>query len=61
MRGKIAFVRRSSRGYDQLRIGNASSRSRGSRLILQRRALSGAELGITHLAYVVAGPRPDQR
>jgi len=57
MRGEIAFVRR-SRGYDQLRIGNASSRSRGSRLILQRRALVGAELGITHIAYVVAAPGP---
>ena len=57
MRGEIAFIRR-SRGYDQLRIGNASSRSRGSRLILQRRSLAGAELGVGHIAYVVAVPGP---
>jgi hypothetical protein len=57
MRGEIAFIRRDG-GYDQLRIGNTTSGSKGSRLIVKHRSMVHAELGITHVAYVVTGPGP---
>ena len=57
MRGQIAFIRR-DRGYDQLRIGNTTAASKGSRLIVRKRAIVHAELGTTHVAYVVTGPGP---
>jgi hypothetical protein len=57
MRGEIAFIRR-DRGYDQLRIGDTGSRSRGSRLVVKHRSIVNAELSITHVAYVVTGPGP---
>ena len=57
MRGEIAFIRR-ERGYDQLRIGDSGSSSKGSRLIVKHRSIVHAELSITHVAYVVTGPGP---
>jgi hypothetical protein len=57
MRGEIAFIRRDG-GFDQLRIGNTSTASKGSRLTVKRRAIVSAELAITHVAYVVTGPGP---
>ena len=57
MRGEIAFIRR-DRGFDQLRIGNTSGASKGSRLIVKQRSIVHAELGTTHVAYVVTGPGP---
>jgi hypothetical protein len=57
MRGEIAFIRR-DHGFDQLRIGNTSSASPGSRLIVKQRSIVNAELSITHVAYVVTGPGP---
>jgi hypothetical protein len=50
-RGEIAFIRR-ERGYDQLRIGNTTTGSKGSRLLVKRRSIISAELGITQVAYV---------
>jgi hypothetical protein len=50
-RGEIAFIRR-DHGYDQLRIGNTTSGSSGSRMIVKKRSILSAELGITHIAYV---------
>ena len=57
MRGEIAFIRRDG-GFDQLRIGNTSAASKGSRLIVKKRAIVHAELSITHVAYTVTGPGP---
>jgi len=57
MRGEIAFIRR-DRGFDQLRIGNTGSASKGSRLIVKKRSVVNAELSPTHVAYVVTGPGP---
>ena len=57
MRGEIAFIRR-DRGYDQLRIGNTTGASKGSRLVVKQRSIVHAELGPTHVAYVVTGPGP---
>jgi hypothetical protein len=50
-RGEIAFIRREG-GYDQLRIGNTTSGSSGSRFLVKKRTILSAELGITHIAYV---------
>jgi hypothetical protein len=55
MRGEIAFIRR-DRGYDQLRIGNTTGASKGSRLLVRRRSILSAELGFSHVAYVVSVP-----
>ena len=55
MRGEIAFIRR-ERGYDQLRIGNTTAASRGSRLIVKQRSILSAELGFSHVAYVRSVP-----
>jgi hypothetical protein len=57
MRGEIAFIRRDG-GFDQLRIGNTSSASKGSKLIVKQRSIVSAELSITHVAYIVTGPGP---
>ena len=57
MRGEIAFIRR-DRGIDQLRIGNTSSASKGSRLLVKHRSIVNAELSIAHVAYTVTGPGP---
>jgi hypothetical protein len=50
-RGAIAFIRREG-GYDQLRIGDTTTGSKGSRLLVKRRSIVSAELGITQVAYV---------
>ena len=54
-RGEIAFIRH-DRGFDQLRIANTTSGSKGSRLIVKRPSILSAELGIRHVAYVVSVP-----
>jgi hypothetical protein len=54
-RGEIAFIRRDG-GFDQLRIGNTTTGSKGSRLLVRKRSILGAELGITHVAYVESVP-----
>jgi hypothetical protein len=56
-RGRIAFIRRAG-GFDQLRIGDTTSGSKGSKLLLKRRSIQNAELGITHVAYVEALDSP---
>jgi hypothetical protein len=50
-RGEIAFIRR-DHGYDQLRIGNTTSGSSGSRFLVKKRSILGAELAIKQVAYV---------
>jgi hypothetical protein len=50
-RGEIAFIRRDG-GYDQLRIGDTTSGSTGSRFLVKQRSLGGAELAIKQVAYV---------
>ena len=50
-RGEIAFIRRDG-GFDQLRIGDTTSASTGSRFLVKTRAMRNAELGTTHIAYV---------
>ncbi len=54
-RGEIAFMRR-SRGRDELRIGNTTSGSKGSRLLVRTQAILGAELATRHVAYVRTVP-----
>ena len=54
-RGEIAFIRH-DRGFDQLRIGNTTSGSRGSRLIVKHRSILSVELGTSHVAYVRTVP-----
>lgn len=54
-RGEIAFIRH-DRGFDQLRIGNTTSGSRGSRLIVRHRSILSVELGTSHVAYVRTVP-----
>ena len=54
-RGEIAFIRR-NRGRDELRIGNTTSASKGSRLLVRKRSILGAELGSRHIAYVESVP-----
>lgn len=57
-RGEIAFVRRNG-GRDELRIGNTTRGSKGSRLLVRnRRSILKPELGSQHIAYVVTGPGP---
>jgi hypothetical protein len=56
-RGEIAFVRRNA-GRDELRIGNTTSASRGSRLLVRKRSILKPELGAKHIMYVVTGPGP---
>jgi hypothetical protein len=50
-RGEIAFIRRDG-GFDQLRIGNTTSGSKGSRFLIKKRSILGAELAIKQVAYV---------
>jgi hypothetical protein len=50
-RGEIAFIRRDG-GFDQLRIGNTTGGTSGSRFLVKKRTILSAELGITHVAYV---------
>ena len=50
-RGEIAFIRRDG-GYDQLRIGNTTSGSTGSRMLVKKRSILAAELAIKQVSYV---------
>jgi hypothetical protein len=50
-RGEIAFIRR-DHGFDQLRIGNTTSGSTGSRFLVKKRTILSAELAIKQVAYV---------
>jgi hypothetical protein len=50
-RGEIAFIRR-DHGFDQLRIGDTTSGSKGSRFLVKKRSITGAELAIKQVAYV---------
>jgi hypothetical protein len=50
-RGEIAFIRR-DRGFDQLRIGNTTSGTSGSRFLVKKPTILSTELGLTHIAYV---------
>ena len=50
-RGEIAFIRRDG-GFDQLRIGDTTGGTSGSRFLVKKRTILSAELGITHVAYV---------
>jgi hypothetical protein len=50
-RGQIAFVRRDG-GFDQLRVGDTTSGSKGSRFLVKKRSILGAELAIKQVAYV---------
>jgi hypothetical protein len=52
-RGRIAFIRR-DHGFDQLRIGDTTRGSKGTKLVVSKRSIASAELGITHIAYVEA-------
>jgi hypothetical protein len=52
-RGEIAFIRRNGR-FDELRIGNTTGASKGSRLLVRRASILHAELGIRHIAYVTS-------
>lgn len=50
-RGRIAFVRRAG-GMDQLRIGDTTSGTKGTRLLLERKALEGVALGDKHVTWI---------
>jgi hypothetical protein len=54
--GQIAFIRRSG-GREELRVGDTTSGSKGSRLLVRKRSILKPELGIKHV-YVVTGPGP---
>jgi hypothetical protein len=56
-RGEIAFIRRSG-GRDELRIGNTSGASKGSRLLVRNRSILKPELGTRHVVYVLTAPGP---
>jgi hypothetical protein len=56
-RGEIAFIRRNA-GRDELRIGNTTGASKGSRLLVRKRSILKPELGTKHIMYVVTGPGP---
>jgi hypothetical protein len=50
-RGRIAFLRRDG-GFDQLRIGDTTSASKGTRLLRKSRHIQNIELGNQHVAWV---------
>jgi hypothetical protein len=50
-RGEIAFIRRDG-GFDQLRIGDTTSGTTGSRFLVKKRSIVSAELAIKQVAYV---------
>jgi hypothetical protein len=52
-RGEIAFIRRDG-GYDQLRIGDTTGGSTGSRFLVKKLSILSAELAIKQVAYVEA-------
>ena len=49
--GDIVFIRR-DHGYDQIRIGNTTSGSAGTRFIVKKRSIAGVEYNGTQIAYV---------
>jgi hypothetical protein len=61
-RGRIAFLRRVG-GMDQLRIGDTTTGAKGTRLLIERKAIQSIELGIFQVAWVdsVAGRAPSSR
>jgi hypothetical protein len=50
-RGEIAFIRRDG-GFDQLRTGDTTSGTTGSRFLVKKRSIVSAELAIKQVAYV---------
>ena len=50
-RGRIAFVRRVG-GRDQLRIGDTTTGSKGTRLLLERKAIESVALGIKQVSWI---------
>jgi hypothetical protein len=50
-RGRIAFVRRAG-GRDQLRIGDTTTGSKATRLLLQRKAIDSIALGVRQVSWV---------
>jgi hypothetical protein len=52
-RGEIAFVRRDG-AFDQLRIGDTTSGTTGSRFLVKKRSIVNAELALQQVAYVEA-------
>jgi hypothetical protein len=56
-RGRIAFIRRSGR-FDELRIGDTTTGSKGSSLVVRRGSISYAELGNRQIAYVTSFSTP---
>ena len=50
-RGEIAFIRRDG-GYDQLRIGDTTTGTTGSRFLVKKRTIRSAELAIKQVSYV---------
>ncbi len=50
-RGRIAFVRRAG-GRDQLRIGDTTTGSKATRLLLTRTGIESVALGIRHVSWV---------
>lgn len=50
-RGRIAFVRR-ARGREQVRIGDTTSGSKGTRLLLERKDIEGVDLGDKQITWI---------
>ena len=50
-RGEIAFIRRDG-GFDQLRIGDTTSGSTGSRFLVKKRTILSTELALKQVSYV---------
>jgi hypothetical protein len=50
-RGRIAFIRR-TRGRDELRIGDTTTGSKGTRRLLRQNSIQSIELGVSQIAYV---------
>jgi hypothetical protein len=51
MRGEIGFIRREG-SSDQLRVGDMTSASTGSRFLVKKPAILSAEIATSHVAYV---------
>jgi hypothetical protein len=55
--GRLAFIRRVN-GFDELRLGSITGRSRGRTVLVRKRKIVHAELGEKHIVYVLTGPGP---